>query len=83
MRIHHSTMVRVDAVVRIGMGSFSSLTVVLADGAVARVGRTYTIDVMERFMKKIESRRLRPWPLGKYHLHQAGTNITRDKDAAD
>ena len=31
VRIHRGTMVRVDAVVRLGVGSFSSLTVVLAD----------------------------------------------------
>ena len=52
VRIHRSTVVRVDAVVRLGVGSFSSLTVVLADGAVARVGRTYTTDVRTRFMSR-------------------------------
>ncbi|MBH1963185.1 MAG: response regulator transcription factor [Comamonadaceae bacterium] len=52
VRIHRSTMVRAGEVVRLGVGSFSSLTVVLADGAVARVGRTYTSDVRARFMAR-------------------------------
>lgn len=52
IRVHRSTLVRRDAVVRLGVGSFSSLTVVLTDGSVARVGRTYTSDVKARFLQK-------------------------------
>jgi len=52
MRIHRSTLVRTDAVVRLAVGSFSSLTAVLADGSVARVGRTYTSDVKARLLSK-------------------------------
>jgi DNA-binding LytR/AlgR family response regulator len=52
LRIHRSTMVRIDAVSRLGVGAFSSLTLVLTDGAVARVGRTYTADVRARLMRR-------------------------------
>jgi len=52
IRVHRSTLVRQDAVVRLGTGSFSSMTVVLSDGTVARVGRTYAADVKARLLSK-------------------------------
>lgn len=51
IRIHRSTMVRIDAVTRLGVGAFSSLTVALTDNSVIRVGRTYTVDVRARLMQ--------------------------------
>ena len=51
IRIHRSTVVRVDAVTRLGIGAFSSLTVSLDDGSEARVGRTYTAEVRARLMR--------------------------------
>lgn len=45
LRIHRSTLVRLDAVERIRSGNFSSLIAVLANGVELRVGRTYTASI--------------------------------------
>jgi two-component system, LytTR family, response regulator len=45
LRIHRSSIVRMDAVARIKAGGFSSLAVVLTNGAELRVGRTYTAGI--------------------------------------
>ena len=50
IRIHRSMVVRIDAVRRLGVGAFSSLTLALSDGATVRVGRTYTAGVRARLM---------------------------------
>ena len=50
IRIHRSMVVRIDAVRRLGVGAFSSLTLALSDGATVRVGRTYTACVRARLM---------------------------------
>lgn len=50
LRIHRSTLVRIGAVHRLVAGAFSSLSVVLADGTAARVGRTYTAEVRARLL---------------------------------
>lgn len=50
IRIHRSMIVRIDAVRRLGVGAFSSLTLVLSDGATVRVGRTHTAAVRARLM---------------------------------
>ena len=42
LRIHRSTIVRLDAVDRVKTGRFSSLVAVLTDGSEHRIGRTYT-----------------------------------------
>lgn len=52
LRIHRSSIVRCGAVTRIKPAAFSSLVVVLVDGAELRVGRTYTATVRRRFMGK-------------------------------
>lgn len=52
IRIHRSTLVRVDAVTRLEVGPLSSLAVVLRDGDVARVGRTHTAQVRARLMRR-------------------------------
>lgn len=52
LRIHRSTLVRIGAVCRLAVGAFSSLAVVLADGAVVRVGRTYTAEVRARLLRR-------------------------------
>lgn len=52
LRIHRSTLVRIGAVSRVAVGAFSSLALVLADGTVARVGRTYTTDVRARLLRR-------------------------------
>lgn len=52
LRIHRSTLVRTGAVGRMVAGAFSSLALVLADGTVARVGRTYTAEVRARLLRR-------------------------------
>lgn len=42
LRIHRSTIVRRDAIVRLRNDSFAALVAVLSDGSDARIGRTYT-----------------------------------------
>ena len=51
IRIHRSTIVRIDAVKRIRQDMFSALVVVLADGTEARIGRTYTSSIRNRLMR--------------------------------
>lgn len=53
LRIHRSTLVRVDAVERIRSGSFSSLIAVLSNGAELRVGRTYTASIRSQLTGKL------------------------------
>lgn len=53
IRVHRSTLVRVDAVTRVGVGAFSSLTIVLSDGAMVRVGRTYTSSVKAQLLQRL------------------------------
>jgi DNA-binding LytR/AlgR family response regulator len=50
LRVHRSTLVRIDAVKRMAVGPFSSLALVLADGTTVRVGRTYTTAVRARLL---------------------------------
>lgn len=45
LRIHRSTLVRIDAVARIRQSRFSSLVAVLHNGVELRVGRTYTAGI--------------------------------------
>ena len=52
IRVHRSTMVRMDAISRVGVGAFSSLMIVLSDGAMVRVGRTYTATVKARLVQR-------------------------------
>lgn len=52
LRIHRSTLVRIGAVSRLAVGAFSSLTLVLIDGTVARVGRTYTAEVRAQLLRR-------------------------------
>jgi DNA-binding LytR/AlgR family response regulator len=52
VRIHRSTIVRVDAIERMKAGSFSSLIAVLSDGSEVRVGRTYTAGIRARLMRQ-------------------------------
>jgi len=51
IRVHRSTLVRIDAVERVDVGAFSSLALVLRDGDVVRVGRTHTVAVRARLMR--------------------------------
>jgi len=48
LRIHRSTIVRLDAVARIRQAPFGALIALLSDGTEARVGRTYVAGVRER-----------------------------------
>ncbi|WP_428628075.1 LytR/AlgR family response regulator transcription factor [Sphingopyxis sp.] len=52
LRIHRSTMVRIDAVERVKSGQFHSLIAVLNDGAELRVGRTYTAAIRARLARR-------------------------------
>lgn len=52
VRIHRSTIVRIDAIERMKAGSFSSLVAVLSDGSEVRVGRTYTASIRARLMRQ-------------------------------
>jgi len=52
LRIHRSTMVRIDAVERVKSGQFHSLVAVLNDGAELRVGRTYTAAIRARLARR-------------------------------
>jgi len=52
IRVHRSTMVRIDAITRVSVGPFSSLTMVLSDGTMVRVGRTYTAIVKARLVQR-------------------------------
>lgn len=53
IRIHRSTIVRIDAIARVKSGAFSSLGVVLRDGSELRVGRTYTAGIRARLMRPL------------------------------
>lgn len=57
IRIHRGSIVRLDAIVGIKNASFSSMVVVLRDGAEVRVGRTYTSSVRQRVMQGCTSLR--------------------------
>jgi len=50
MRVHRSTIVRCESVTRIRGTAFSTLVLVMSDGAEVRVGRTYTTAVRARLM---------------------------------
>ena len=52
LRIHRSTMVRIDAVERVKSGQFHSLVAVLNDGTELRVGRTYTAAIRARLARR-------------------------------
>lgn len=52
LRIHRSTMVRIDAVERVKSGQFHSLIAVLDDGTELRVGRTYTAAIRARLARR-------------------------------
>ncbi len=52
MRIHRSTMVRIDAVERVKSGQFHSLVAVLGDGTELRIGRTYTAAIRARLGRR-------------------------------
>ncbi len=52
LRIHRSTIVRIDAVERVKAGSFSSLALLLANGVELRVGRTYTAGIRNQLMAR-------------------------------
>jgi two-component system LytT family response regulator len=52
LRIHRSTMVRIDAVERVKSGQFHSLIAVLNDGTELRVGRTYTAAIRARLARR-------------------------------
>jgi len=52
LRIHRSTMVRVDAVERVKNGQFHSLIAVLGDGTELRIGRTYTAAIRARLGRR-------------------------------
>ena len=52
LRIHRSTMVRIDAVERVKGGQFHSLIAVLNDGTELRVGRTYTAAIRARLARR-------------------------------
>ncbi len=52
LRIHRSTMVRIDAVERVKSGQFHSLVAVLSDGTELRVGRTYTAAIRARLARR-------------------------------
>lgn len=52
LRIHRSTMVRIDAVSRVKGGPFHSLIAVLNDGTELRVGRTYTATIRARLARR-------------------------------
>lgn len=52
LRIHRSTMVRIDAVERVKGGQFHSLIAVLTDGTELRVGRTYTAAIRARLARR-------------------------------
>lgn len=51
VRVHRSSIVRIDAVERVRTGNFSSLVAVLVDGTEVRVGRTYTRNVRARLTR--------------------------------
>ncbi len=53
VRIHRSTMVRIDAVERVKAGPFHALIAVLADGTELRIGRTYTAAIRARLLGRI------------------------------
>jgi len=53
LRIHRSTIVRLDAVERVKSGRFSSLIAVLADGSEHRIGRTYTADFRSKLAGRV------------------------------
>jgi two-component system LytT family response regulator len=50
VRIHRSTLVRIDAVERVKTGPFHSLIAVLSDGTELRIGRTYTAAIRARLL---------------------------------
>lgn len=52
LRIHRSTMVRINAIARVKSGQFHSLTAVLTDGTELRVGRTYTASIRARLGRR-------------------------------
>ncbi|MFC0590139.1 LytR/AlgR family response regulator transcription factor [Novosphingobium aquiterrae] len=52
IRIHRSTIVRIDAIKRIKQDAFSALVVVLGGGVELRVGRTYTSNIRSRLMNQ-------------------------------
>lgn len=54
VRVHRSTIVRIDAIARVKAGAFSSLAVVLRDGTELRVGRTYTAGIRARLMRPLD-----------------------------
>lgn len=51
LRIHRSTLVRREALVRLKPGPFAALIAVLSDGSEIRVGRTYAASVRMQLMK--------------------------------
>ncbi len=53
IRVHRGAIVRIGAISRLGVGAFSSLTVVLSNGVAVRVGRTYTAEVRARLMQQL------------------------------
>jgi DNA-binding LytR/AlgR family response regulator len=52
LRIHRSTMVRIDAVERVKNGQFHSLIAILGDGTELRIGRTYTAAIRARLGRR-------------------------------
>jgi len=52
MRIHRSTLVRLEAISHVAVGPYSSLSVVLPGGKTAKVGRTYAADVRARLKQQ-------------------------------
>lgn len=53
IRIHRSAIVRLDAIVRVRTGKFSSLDAVLRGGTELRVGRTFTASIRARLSRAL------------------------------
>lgn len=51
LRVHRSTLIRREALVRLKPGPFAALIAVLSDGSEIRVGRTYNAQVRMQLMK--------------------------------